>query len=83
MARSIVYASPWIDEDSDDSITHRIIAHVPEFKTIRCDTYGVPSEASAACYATHIQLSKEVLHLVSMTSLSARQCSTRRVDIER
>lgn len=56
MARSIVYASPWIDEDSDDSITHRIIAHVPEFDTIRCDTYGVPSEASAACYATHIQL---------------------------
>ena len=52
----IVYASPWIDEDSDDSITHRIIAHVPEFKTIRCDIYGVPSEGSVTCYATHIQL---------------------------
>ena len=56
MARNIAYASPWIDEDSDDSITHRIIAHVPEFDTFRCDMYGVPSEGSVTCYATHIQL---------------------------
>ena len=52
----IVYASPWIDEDYHVSSTHRIIAHVPEFDTIRCDIYGTPSEASVACYATHIQL---------------------------
>jgi hypothetical protein len=56
VARNIAYASPWIDSDSDDSITHRIIAHVPEFDTFRCDTYGIPSEGSVTCYATHIEL---------------------------
>ena len=58
-----MYASPWIDEDSDDSITHRIIAHVPEFETAyqqglssKRDTYGIPASDSLKRYATHIQL---------------------------
>jgi hypothetical protein len=63
MPRNIVYASPWIDEDSDDSITHRIIAHVPEFDTAyqrglssKRDTYGIPASESLKRYATHTEL---------------------------